>query len=272
MSSQNENSFLSHHIQTVHQRTQTLYDAARGMPWRQPELMVACLEELRLALEELRVAEEEISQQNETLITTQQAVEEERQRYQELFEFAPDGYIITDAYGGIQEANRVAGLLLNVDPRYLINKPLTSFVAEDHRRSFRSLLNQLPNINRVQEWEVQLCKRGTGAFNAALTVETVRDGEDHPVALRWLLRDITARKQAEEQLRQVQVQNLELQELDRLKNQFLSTISHELRTPMSAILGFSHLLQVRTQHLDEQLSDMANRITRSGKHLSLIHI
>ncbi|HBY80229.1 MAG TPA: PAS domain-containing sensor histidine kinase, partial [Cyanobacteria bacterium UBA11148] len=51
--------------------------------------------------------EEEVRLQNEELIVARQAIEAERQRYRELFEFAPDGYLVTDIYGLIQEANRV---------------------------------------------------------------------------------------------------------------------------------------------------------------------
>jgi len=45
------------------------------------------------------------------------AVEAERQRYQDLFEFAPDGYLVTDAQGMIQ-ANRAAAKLLNAKQEF----------------------------------------------------------------------------------------------------------------------------------------------------------
>ncbi|CAA9401470.1 hypothetical protein AVDCRST_MAG94-5938, partial [uncultured Leptolyngbya sp.] len=51
-------------------------------------------------------------------------MEAERQRYQELFEFAPDGYLVTDAQGKIQEANLAAARLLNIEQRFLVGKPL----------------------------------------------------------------------------------------------------------------------------------------------------
>jgi signal transduction histidine kinase len=130
------------------------------------------------------------------------------------------------------------------------------------------MLNQLPTVNRVQEWELVLCSRDGEPFDAALTVETVRIPVGEATALRWLVRDITLRKQAEEQLRQVQLQNLQLLEADRLRSQFMATISHELRTPMNAILGFSELLlrQFHRRH-DVQLIPMVEPIFRNGRHL-----
>lgn len=257
-------------ISTVQQRSDALYESAEG-GWHQPEQMVRHLDDLRSALEELQVAEEELRQQNEELITTRQALENERQRYLNLFEFAPDGYIVTDIYGTVQEANRSAARLLNIAQHHLIGKPLVSFVPEEQRRSFRALLHQLPRINRIQEWEIQLCRREKIQFDVALTVETMRDNQEQAIAFHWLVRDITERKQAEAQLRLTQLQNLELKELDRLKSQFISTLSHELRTPLSAILGFSQLLLQRFQRQqDTQITSMLERVFRNGKQLLAI--
>jgi len=50
---------------------------------------------------------------------TQRALEVERQRYQELFEEAPDGYLVTDPQGTIQSANCAAATLLNVSQKFL---------------------------------------------------------------------------------------------------------------------------------------------------------
>ncbi|MGI0486278.1 ATP-binding protein [Pantanalinema rosaneae CENA516] len=267
MSIQEEDVFKKR-IKAVENQTSELYQTVREIPWKQPQIVITCLEELQVALEELRIAEEELRQQNEKLQVTQQLADIERQRYQELFEFAPDGYLVTDCSGNIQEANRVAAALLNIQQRHLLRKPIVSFVAEEQRRSFRQSLNQLPIIHRVQDWEVQLCGRESKPFTAALTVETVWNHHQQAIALRWLVRDISARKHTEECLRQVQLQNLELQEADRLKNQFLAMISHELRTPMNAILGFSEVLLRRFHHQqDLQYAGMIERIFRNGKHL-----
>src|SRR6185295_9786968 len=55
--------------------------------------------ELSVALEELGIAEEELFQQNEKLLATRQTLELERQRYQDLFNFAPGGYLVTNPDG-----------------------------------------------------------------------------------------------------------------------------------------------------------------------------
>src|SRR4051812_42097315 len=70
----------------------------------EPELREA-LESLQVHHEELSVAEEELRAQVEELTAMGLALESERARYMELFELAPDGYVVTDRSGVIQQAN-----------------------------------------------------------------------------------------------------------------------------------------------------------------------
>ena len=271
MKATSNDDILIQHIKAVHQWTEKLYQNTTEVRPLEPQLVLQCLEELSTALEELYIAEEEVRLQNEELIVARQAIEAERQRYRELFEFAPDGYLVTDIYGVIQEANRVASQLLNIEQRFLIGKPLINAVPEEYRRAFRAMLIQLHTVNRVEEWEISFSRRRVGLFDAALTVETVRDVNKQAIALRWMLRDITSRKQAEAQLRQVQLENLQLIEADRLKSQFMATVSHELRTPMNAILGFSELLLRGFQReCNTQQINMIERILNNGKQLLMM--
>lgn len=188
-------------IDAVNHRVAKLeqYINSGGMP--QVELVEEAFEELRITLEELHIAEEELIQQNSELAAARASVEAERQRYQELFEEAPDGYIVTDDLGIVQEANHAAAALLNISQKFLIGKPLINYIHNSERPAFRSQLNRLSQLERLQEWEVLLFPRHSAPFDAALTVTIVRNCKGKPVALRWLLRDITERKLAEAQIR-----------------------------------------------------------------------
>ncbi|HEY9879709.1 MAG TPA: ATP-binding protein [Leptolyngbyaceae cyanobacterium] len=259
---------LIHYFETVQQWAQLLQENVNELGGRQPQRVVESLQQLSLAIEELQVAEEELRVQHEHLIAAHNALALGQQRYKELFEFAPDAYLVTDLEGIIQEANHAAELLFKVSQQDLLGRPCVNFVLIEQRSSFQAVLSQLPTIRRVQEWELPLCRRGGEPFQAAMTVEATADLESRVTGLRWMVRDISARKQAEAKLQEVQRQNLELIEAERLKDSFLATISHEFRTPLSSILGFAHLLMRRAvNQRDQSLIDMTQRIHANGQRL-----
>jgi PAS domain S-box-containing protein len=149
-------------------------------------------EALGVTMEEMRVAEEELHQQNQVLEESRQAVEAERQRYRDLFDFAPDGYLVTDLLGVIREANRAAGELLAVSPRHLAGKPLASYIEMDERPGFRLGLNRLLQVGRREDWIIRIQPRQGDSYDASITVAVVRDWNGTLTALRWLLREVVS--------------------------------------------------------------------------------
>src|SRR5260370_5001702 len=118
------------------------------------------VEALQRTLEEVERAERELGQQNEELIAAREALEIERHRYRELFELAPDGYVISNAQGIVEEANQAAAALLNTGAIALRGKPLAVFVVPSGRPAFRSLLREVAAAGRrVQNYELQLLPR-----------------------------------------------------------------------------------------------------------------
>ncbi|MDY6903424.1 MAG: ATP-binding protein [Thermodesulfobacteriota bacterium] len=96
----------------------------------------------------------------------------------------------------------------------------------------------------------------------------VAGSHGHPVQVAMFRRDITAQKEAEEML----VRAKETAEAaNRAKSEFLSNMSHELRSPMTVILGYSQMMQEDGSFPAEHLENL-NAINQSGRHLlSLIN-
>jgi PAS domain-containing protein len=103
-----------------HAELQRRQGAAGGSSRR---LLPEALAEVDVALEELAVTGQELREQTAELAVAREALEAERERYQELFQPAPVAYLVTDPLGGIREANRAAAELLQVRPGHLPGKP-----------------------------------------------------------------------------------------------------------------------------------------------------
>jgi signal transduction histidine kinase/CheY-like chemotaxis protein len=86
----------------------------------------------------------------------------------------------------------------------------------------------------------------------------------------WLV--IAQPRQVQSQVAsQLAAQNADLLHLNRLKDEFLACISHELKTPLTAVLGLSNLLrEQRLGPLNERQAHYAQLIYQSGRHLILI--
>lgn len=182
---------FSQQIEGVNRRLNELYQNANTTLKLQPELLPIAFKELGIVSEELQVAVEELQQQNEALAVAKLEVEIQRQRYQELFDFAPHGYLVTDPNGTIQEANRAAANLLNISQQFLIGKPLIIFVTEEQHPLFHEKLTQFQQTEQVQEWVIKLCPRKGEPFEASLTIASFTDGKGNVLGMRLSIRDIS---------------------------------------------------------------------------------
>jgi PAS domain S-box-containing protein len=140
-------------------------------------------DELEICLEELRVAAEELQGLRDRLLA-------ERQRYVELFDFAPEPYLEIDARGNIREANRAAAELLGCSQEHLAGKPLALFVATEMRREVRSRMFALTEAagGGVIEFDTRLQPRDERSLPVQLRACVARDAQGRLQGIRCLLR------------------------------------------------------------------------------------
>ncbi len=193
-------SFFTQQLEATRQRVFALMNRAAGTPGPPRLELESAFDELANALEELQAAELELREQNQGLIHLQQALDAEQRRYRDLFQFAPDAYLVTNLRGIIQEANQTAAELLNMPGYFLKDTPLLVLVDRDDRNRYSEQLSRLPfqaDLDRVTGWGLRLRPRQRPPIQASITLTVVRDHDQRPTGLLWLLRDVTALKEAE---------------------------------------------------------------------------
>jgi PAS domain S-box-containing protein len=235
---------FSQRIKASRLKSNDIYARAHHPPSFKQEVLEEAVEELQVTLEELRVAEDELRLQNEQLAILNQALGLERQQYEELFEFAPDAYLVTDESGIIYDANIAAAELFDTSKKFLRGKPLIFFVDKQEHNNFFLELRRFSHLysERRISFETRLQRRNKQSFFAAVTVGFIQSGQDNLAGLRWMIRDITDRKRAEEVIcslkeklgKQVAERSIESETASR------ETVSRETASREAARLTESH--------------------------------
>ncbi len=138
--------------------------------------------------------------QNDELRKTQIQLEETSQKYFDLFNLAPVGYLKLAENGTILELNLMAAFLLGDNRASLINKSLNSFITRKDRDIFYLHLQESQKTKRKQSCEVRFQKKGGTEFYGYMECQPIFNEQDNFSCYNTALFDISERKLAEEAL------------------------------------------------------------------------
>jgi PAS domain S-box-containing protein len=143
---------------------------------------------------ELEVHQIELEMQNEELQKARGDMEVALERYSELYDFAPVGYLTLDREGTIREANLTSASLLGIERSRLVKRSFGFCVSAADLPVFNAFLDKVFESKAGEFCEVTLLKEGKHRFEARITAAATESGQEcHAV-----LEDITERKRAEE--------------------------------------------------------------------------
>ena len=178
-------------------------------------------------------------------------------RYRLLFESSPSGIGIVDFEGNIYAMNhtmeKITGYTLEESKQ--LNVSSTYADPGEHRK----VLGLLEESGRLRNYEVNLKRKDGTLYYAILNIE-IEEMEGKKFLITNI-QDITEIKRAEEKLK----------ELNKLKSELLRRTSHELKTPLVSIKGFSDLLlEVHREQLDDYILNTIEEIKKGCVRLETL--
>jgi PAS domain S-box-containing protein len=166
-----------------------------------PGLLTETLIELSASLEELSITAEELRAENDELLAAREMVEQGRKRYQELFDRAPDGYVVTDPKGHILELNHAASVMFGNPHDFLAKRPLVTLVVPEDRKIFRDAFSAFRTGAPPREIALRMRHGTDESFDALVHVDCDFDSNGILTDLRWLVIDVSERERAMRELR-----------------------------------------------------------------------
>jgi PAS domain S-box-containing protein len=150
-----------------------------------------------------------------------------------------DAVVMTGAGGSITAWNPAAEQVFGYTAAEVMGQPLTVVDPPEHSFGRRSAFSNLTRTTDGSSAEVECMAKGERRFVAAASAGVLRNAEGKPIGLIAIVRDITEKRRATEQLREARD---EAEAANRAKSRFLATMSHEIRTPMNGVIGMTEIL------------------------------
>ena len=208
---------------------------------------------------ELQVHQIELEMQNEELLIAKEQAELAKEKYTELYDFAPSGFLSLSEKGEIIKINFSAARMLGKERSLLTKNRFEFFVSINTRSIFNNFLLALFSSKKKQTCELSI------SFEENLPIDVIIEGaisQSEDTCFLTMV-NISERKKNQDALI---IAKEKAEESDQLKSAFLANMSHEIRTPMNGILGFTDLL--KTPNLSsEKLQDYISIIEKSGDRL-----
>jgi PAS domain S-box-containing protein len=200
----------------------------------------------------------------------EQDLRESEERFRLVIEGVRDYGIFTlDPDGVVTSWNPGAERIKGWQTQEILGHHFSQFYPDETRSFLPAAMLDRARSNGTAEDEGWRVRKDGSLFWANVVITALRDENGELRGFAKITRDMTERRRSEEALR---VAREDAIAASLAKSEFLSRTSHELRTPMSAILGFGQLLELDEDQFGEQHRAAIAQIMKAGRHLlSLIN-
>ena len=193
-------------------------------------------EDIRRVVHDLHTHQIELEMQNEELRRAQEELTESHDRYTDLYDFAPVGYLTLSEKGLILEANLTLAGMLEVDRGLLIKQPFSAFIVPEDEDVYYFHRKRIRETRQRQTCELRLRKAEGDSIFVQMDYTYVDAAAGNGFWIRGSITDITARVRAEEEQHKLEAQLRRVQQLESL-GVMAGGIAHDFNNILMGILG-----------------------------------
>jgi PAS domain S-box-containing protein len=188
-----------------------------------------------------------------------------------------DSIYSKDHNGVVTSWNLGAERMFGYTADEMIGRPV--HILSDDPQEEPRILAAISRGQVLRHHEVQRLRKDGQRIDVGLTITPLRDGDGRIVGYSTIARDITERKRAEQEIRQLNAElehrvierTAQLEASNKDLESFSYSVSHDLRAPLRAIDGFSKaLLEEVGEKLDETSRDALDRVRAATKQMALL--
>lgn len=196
-----------------------------------------------------------------TAYRAQDIIKESEKKYRGIFENLEFGVVEVDTSGLIIHPSSNFCKMIEFPEQQLIGQCIDNFIVSDYKKTNLSKLLDLPH-GQKHSYEMQLIKSNKERNWVLVNISPILNQLKHSQGSVLFFYDITERKVLEEALKSVSIYAKKAEESEKF---FLASMTHELRTPINAILGMSDLL--RMTKIDNEQKEYIEILETSTKYL-----
>ncbi|MBA4406734.1 hypothetical protein C0389_05615 [bacterium] len=216
---------------------------------------------------------------------TQLRLASSEERFRMLIDTADDLIFVLDGFGYFSMVNKNGATALGYDPEEMLGKHFLEFIDKEDEAKIANAFNKILNSSGITTFEAVFLNRSDKGITFEISAKPmISNGEIS--GMLSIGRNITNRKQDEQKIRDLNSKLIEanriisiererarhkitvLEEVNKLKSEFISNVSHELRTPLASIVGFAETIISDTDLPKETLNEFSNIILMEGKRLA----
>ncbi len=192
----------------------------------------------------------ELENRTNELEFQREELEETKNYLKNILEHSADIVITTDLNGSVVEFNKAAEEILEYKREEVIGKPADEFYLDKNERKY--ILDIVSKKGKINNYETRFMTKSGKILNVSLTLSHLKDNSGKLIGTVGISRDVTAKK-----------------ELDQMKLDFMYMLTHDIKSPLSILLGLSTMvMEGKFGSVDEKIIEPLRSIYSSGRKIS----